>query len=281
MMGSASLLSSLMQKMSRRPYFASGDVRIGKRVTLGRNVVFNCRKVRLGDGVTIHDNVVVNSDVFELQDYGTVYGNCFFPGPGELTIGHNFWLGTGSIVDSQGGTRIGNNVGIGAYSQLWTHMAYGDVLYGCRFDEVKNMTIGQDVWFVGHCLVYSSQVGDRSMAMLGSVVTKDMEADRVYAGVPASDITKKTGPQFRPTSLEERVAYLRSRVKAFCDLHRLSDISAHVQIVSDQDQMKGGSGDITVFNVADRTYIKRGTKIEYELMRFLLPKTKFVPVENI
>jgi len=54
-----------------------------------------------------------------IRDFATIYPGCFFPGLGNLTIGHNFWLGANSIIDSQGGTTVGNNVGIGAYRQLW------------------------------------------------------------------------------------------------------------------------------------------------------------------
>ena len=72
-----------------KPYFTTDDVKIGRHVSFGRNVVFNCKRVRIGDGVLFQDNITVNSDVFEIGDYGTVYRNCFFPGPGELRIGHN------------------------------------------------------------------------------------------------------------------------------------------------------------------------------------------------
>ena len=36
-----------------------------------------------------------------------------------------------------GGMNIGNNCGIGAHSQLWSHIKYGDMLEGCRFLSEK------------------------------------------------------------------------------------------------------------------------------------------------
>jgi len=102
--------------MFNRPKFATSDVKIGRNVVFGKNVVFNCKRVRIGDGCVFMNNIKVDSEVFEIGDYGKIYDYCFFPGPGHLKIGHNLFLGTGCVVDSKGDTSIGNNVGIGAYS---------------------------------------------------------------------------------------------------------------------------------------------------------------------
>ncbi len=279
-MKSINIIKKIKHNLLGRPYFATKDVKIGRNVRFGRNVVFNCKRVRIGDGVVFQNDIIINSDVFEIGDYGTIYRYCFFPGPGELRTGHNFWLGTGSIVDCQGGTVIGNNVGIGPQSQLWTHMIYGDVIYGCRFHSVKPLVIEDDVWLVGHCLVSPVKIGARSLAMLGSLVTNDMKADHTYAGTPAEDITEKVGPQFKVTSVEERVAYLQKRLEEFTQRHRLGRISDFARIVTSPDEMPDMTGSIIIFNVADRSYTKTGTQLEYKLIRFLLPDAKFIPVDT-
>ena len=87
---------------------------IGRNVEFGSNVRFDCERVRIGDGASIRDNVIFEASDVTIGNYATIFDNCFFPGPGTLVVGHNFWLGTGAIVDSQGGTVIGDNVGIGA-----------------------------------------------------------------------------------------------------------------------------------------------------------------------
>ena len=164
-----------------KPMFSTDDITIGKNVHFGNNVVFDCKKVKIGDGCIFLDNTKVNSTEFSIGDYGTIYQNCFFPGPGKLTIGHNFWLGNNSIVDSQGNTTIGNNVGIGAHSQLWGHMRYGDIMYGCQYHSVKQLSIGNDVWLVGHNLVSPVTIEDRSMALLGSLITQNMLSDKTLS----------------------------------------------------------------------------------------------------
>lgn len=271
------LLRKGRRALSCGPVFTTKDVEIGRNVSFGRNVAFNCSRVRIGDGVIFRDNVVVNADEFEIGDYGTIYDNCFFPGPGKLTIGHNFWLGTACIVDSQGGTTIGNNVGAGAHSQLWTHMKFGDVMYGCRFDSSKPLIVEDDVWLVGHCLVSPVRLGARSIAMLGSLITRNMEADRCYAGVPAKDVTEKFGSQFKVTSIEERIEYLQRRIDQLAASWGQSDLYGRVRIVAGPEAIGDHGEGVTVFDVASRTYLKQGTGLEHRLIRALLPDAKFTP----
>ena len=277
MLGLVDKFMKIRRHIVPKPYFAYPDVKIGKNVSFGRNIVFNCKRVRIGDGTTLQNDIIFNCDGFEIGDYGTIYRNCFFPGPGELRIGHNFWLGRSSIIDSQGGTTIGNNVGIGAHSQLWTHIAFGDVMYGSRFHGTQPLMIGDDSWLVGHCLVSPVNIGSKSIAMLGSVITKDMKENHSYAGVPAEDITDKIGPQFEITSIKERRAYMLERLKEFARRHNIKNLDKYVELVDSSDKIHVVSDDVTVFNIADRTYTKRGSRMENELMRFLLSDAKFLP----
>lgn len=278
------ILTSLFQiikyRVMNKPYFATDDVIIGRNVKFGRNVVFNCKKVRIGDGVIFQNNICINADVFEIGDYGIIYSDCFFSGPGKLSIGHNFWLGNACVMDGHGGIFVGNNVGIGAQSQIWTHMTFGDIMHGCAFDTIKSISIEDDAWLVGHCLVSPVNIGARSLALLGSVITKDMKPDRTYAGVPAKDVTKKVGQQFKATSLATKEAYLQARIVEFAAQYGIKDMTEHVKIVRDGSQMTNVCDTVTVFNVADRTYLKRQTDIECLLIRFLLPRAKFIPVTD-
>lgn len=274
-------LSRVVRKIKsfflNRPYFvATEDIQIGRNVHFGKNVIFNCNRVRIGDGVIFQDNIIINADIFEIGDYGTVYNSCFFPGPGELRIGHNCWLGTGAIVDSMGGTIIGNNVCISTYCQLWTHMIFGDVMYGCQFHSVKPLYISDDVWLSSNCLVSPVKIGTRAIAMPGSVITRDLEPDHCYAGVPAIDVTDKLGAQFKITSVSDRFLYIKEKLIEFARFHDLDDVGKYVLLVDSFEDMPMADQK-TVLNVKDRTYIKRGTEMEYKLLRYLLPEAKFVP----
>lgn len=268
----------LIRRLERRPpQFATSDVQIGRRVTFGSRVVFNCRRVRIGDGVIIHDDVRIDADEFEIGDYGTIYPGSFFPGPGAIRIGHNFWMGNGAIVDCMGGTTIGHNVCVGARAQLWTHMAFGDVMLGCRFHTVHPLVVGDDAWLSSSVIVSAAVVGERSLALPGAVVTREMAPDRSYAGLPAEDVTDRVGPQFAFRPVPERAEWLRRRLHDFAvrhgDLAVLQRLIVAASAADAQDAPQGA----TVFNVDDRTYTKQGTDLEAVAMRFLLPDAKFVP----
>jgi hypothetical protein len=133
------------------------------------------------------------------------------------------------------------------------------------------MRIGKDVWFVGHCIVSPITAADKSMAMVGSVVTKDMEYNTIYAGCPASEISSKIGPQFSPSTLEERVRRMRDHFRAF-------GAPSSIRIVADDTEVIDDGR--SYFVVASRTYTKRRTAEEVAFMKFLLPeRAKFTPFE--
>ncbi|MFT6246672.1 MAG: acetyltransferase-like isoleucine patch superfamily enzyme [Crocinitomicaceae bacterium] len=260
-----------------RPSIKSEHIELGKNVIFGKNVQITAKHVKIGDGCVINDNVIISGNSFDMGDYGTIYHNCFFPG-GDVKIGHNFWIGNGSIVDGRAGTTIGNNVGIGAQSQLWTHMMYGDVMYGCRFHSEKALEIGNDVWLTGHNLVSPVKMEDRSLAMFGSLITKDMEADKTYAGSPAKEITDKVGAQFKITSFDERNIILQKYLSEFSTKFGLGDYSNFIKVSSLEGEAFDNS-DLIQINYVNRTYKKTGTVLEYYLMRFLLPDIKLIPVD--
>lgn len=271
-----STLYKIRKKLSTKAIFNTRDVTIGKHVFFGNNVIFNCKKVVIGDGTVFHSNITINSDIFSIGDYGTIYSYCFFPGPGKLHIGHNFWLGYSSLIDCQGGTEIGNNVGIGPQSQIWSHMKFGDVMAGCRFHHTKKMIIENDAWLVGHCLVSPVHIGKYSLALLGSLITKDMKSNHIYAGAPAQDVTDKIGNQFNITSTEYRKEYLVVKIEEFSKKYGLYDPWKKIDITDLITEKEAKSSKI-VFDVKHRTYTKTYTKLENKLMKFLLPDAKFIP----
>jgi len=226
--------------------------------------------VRIGDHSYIGANVQIICDDFELGDYCKIHHDTNIHGYNPCHIGHNAWIGQFCIIDSIGGVQIGNNCGVGAGSQLWSHIKFGDKLEGNRFNSDQKLVVGNDVWFVGHCIVSPIIAADKSMAMVGSVVTRNMEQNRVYAGVPAKDITEKVGPQFEETSLEQKLKLMEKYLNDFG-----GDVD-EIKIVADVPLFP--TDNVSYFAVATREYTKTNSEMEVEFMKFLLPeKAKFVP----
>ena len=225
----------------------------------------NSKKIVIGDNTYIGDNVQIIIDELTIGDYCKIHHHTNIHGYKPLTIGHNAWIGQGTIIDSIGGVTIGNNCGIGAYSQLWSHIRYGDPLEGCNYESEKELIIGNDVWFVGHCIVSPIVAKDKSMALVGSVITKDMEFNHIYGGNPANDLTNKIKPQFKEITIEEK----RNIINQFI-------IPKNIRIIENDDDII--SDEISYFNITNRTYTKRGTDEEIVFMKQLQNKLiKFVP----
>lgn len=257
---------------------------MGSNVVIDDGVVLQGRSAKKARRVVIGDNVYIgyNSrayvDELVIGDYTMMHNHAFIAGDQPCIIGTCGWFGQHTIFNSTGGLTIGNGVGVGAYSQLWSHIRHGDVLQGCRFNSAKPLVIEDDVWFVGHCIVSPIVARRRSMAMVGSVVTRDMEENHVYAGVPAKDVTDKIGPQFAEVPLEEKYQKMLAKADAFYAVHpEYGDREIRVvrSLGGPESHDPGGA---TIFDVESRTYNRRRTAQEFAFMKFLLDDlTKFFP----
>jgi acetyltransferase-like isoleucine patch superfamily enzyme len=239
-----------------------------------RGISGNAKKIVIGDNCYIGHDVRIICDEFEIGDYSKIQHHTNIHGYKPCKIGHNAWIGQYCIIDSIGGTTIGNNCGIGAHSQLWSHIKYGDTLEGCRFLSSLPLEIGNDVWFVGHCIVSPIKAEDKSMALVGSVITKEMKYNQIYAGSPAKNITSKVGEQFSFVSIEDK------KKKMLEYLNMFKPNSNTIRIVDTIEDFMF-EDNITYFNVTTREYTKKLNEEEIQFMKFLLPdKAKFTPCKK-
>ncbi|PQV47288.1 transferase family hexapeptide repeat protein [Jejuia pallidilutea] len=254
------------------------EISIGKNTIIEDSAIIrglngNAKRIYIGDNCYIGKDVQIICDDFSIGDYSKLHHHTNVHGYLPCRIGHNAWIGQYTIIDSVGGTTIGNNCGIGAHSQIWSHVKYGDTLEGCRFLSEKEMIIGNDVWFVGHCIVSPITAQDKSMALVGSVVTKDMNYNEIYAGSPAKSISEKIGHQFVEVSVEDKYVKMMGFLKTW------DNTAKSIKIVKDVSEIDIENTEVSFFNVSNRTYTKRGSTQEVDFMKFLLPdKAKFVPI---
>jgi len=253
------------------------EISIGKGVVVEEGVVIRgnrgpSRRVVLGDFCYIGHNTRIIVPEFRLGGYSKLHAFSFCHGVKPMQIGRNCWIGGNTVLDSTGGLDIDDNVGIGAHSQLWTHIQFGDIVEGCRFYSRKYMHVRKDAWFVGHCIVSPVRVGQKSMALAGSVVTKDMLPNHVYAGVPATDISDKVGYQFKILSTEEKAVRLQKMVDEFFRQH--PEYEGQIRVIQTWDETAEG---ICCFNVATRTYTQTYRQAEVEFLLAHVPLVKFTP----
>ena len=249
---------------------------VDKKVVWGKNVTLgpNCQTIKIGYGCYIGNDIYIDVQDLHIGDYVTIHHGSVLHGV-KCTIGHNCWIGQYTILDSLGGLlELGNNVGVGAHSQLWSHMKFGDRLAGCRWYQKKSLRLGDDVWIVGHCIVTPITAAARSMLLVGGVAVDDMIANHIYAGSPAKDVTDKLGQQFRDVDMDEKKKMMKEYIDEYKQNgHALDFIKFVDNFDVELDQ------NCTYFNLITREYKPRYTDEEYEFMRFLLyDKAKFIPI---
>ncbi|WP_425482538.1 acyltransferase, partial [Fulvivirga aurantia] len=192
---------------------------IGKNVTItNQSKVGN--KVVIGDCNIFHDNtrIIVGEEDVNIGDWNVFHNNILMIGIRSMKIGHNCWFGQNTVIDSSGALKIGNGVRVGMYSQIWTHVASGELIEGCSLFGFRETIIEDDVWLVGSCIVSSGiRIRRKTIALANSNLTKDTEEESVYAGSPAK---KKENLNFyKKVTLEDKMQMIVQWAETFTKIH--------------------------------------------------------------
>ncbi len=272
----------------------AGLVELGDRFFLGSDSKLLIPTFVTGDYVSLHNHLLANG----LQP-------CF--------IGHNTWVGQNCVLNSNSRLTIGNNVGIGAYTSVYTHGFRGELLEGCEIFNVAPVVIEDDAWLVGAYNVISPgvTVGRRAVVLTSSVVSHNVPPERCVAGVPARDVTDRIQP-YKPVTIEEKVGLMRRFIGEYvAERHDFAEPTAHgfsvrcvdnqtrivevrTAVVSDEfpNDIEGvvyvidnprdiRFAGVTVFDLSQKTYGKLGSDFEADVISFMNPyRARFVPAER-
>ncbi len=255
----------------------------------------------IGDNCLIGSNNRFLLPYFSMKDYSQLYNSCLCSGYKPLTIGYNCWIGQGAILNSFENLIIGNNVRMGG-SQIWTHVASGELLEGSNFYSAKPVVIKDDVWLMGfgHLISPGVTIAEKSVIMAGSVVTKDTKPMRTYSGIPAVDISEKL-PAWKSMTLKDKIELIKQFIKDFQDnflsfaknIHFLEETDKDKKImelnqlyepqvlVVDQIELSlYQNTKLSIFDLSTKRYLKRRTPIEIAWIRSNNGyKARFIPWE--
>jgi acetyltransferase-like isoleucine patch superfamily enzyme len=255
------------------------------------------RLIEFGDYtfVGFRQNVLV--PVLRVGDYTALHNSMLVNGYKPCTLGHNCWVGQETILNATEQLSIGNNVRIGTRSQLWTHVASGELLEGCLLFGSHALTIEDNVWIVGGAVISPNLVlRNGSVVMVGAVLTKSTEPRHCYAGVPAKDVSDKI-PVYRDVSLQEKSSLMKGYVEEFHqatggrhrELVRFFGDAASIPSGPDREQLfivergpvVAAGPRSSVFSLETKEYTKRRTDLEEAFIRFHLGyRARFLPANE-
>jgi acetyltransferase-like isoleucine patch superfamily enzyme len=289
-----------------------GDgVRIGDDVTIlgddvtigwGTTIESRCRiaamsgraeVVRIGEqSLLAHDSKLLVPRA-AIGDYTTIHNHCLLNGYAPLVLGHNNWIGQNCILNSEAPLTIGNHVGIGAYSCVYTHGYFGDLLEGSQVWNVGPVTIEDDAWILGSYNVVSPgvSIGAKALVLTGSTVTKNVPANHTVGGSPARDMTDRIVP-YVDVPPERKMELMRQYAEEFqrtrpgvAEFHfgpveAMPDGRPLIAIVEAADDVTPLEG-LTLIDLRGRRYVRARTAGEAAFLRFLRSyRARFVPADQ-
>lgn len=120
--------------------------------------------------------------------------NVKFFDPWSIVLSDRSVLNTGCIIDARGGVvSIGHDTDIGAQTHIWTlEHDPNDPDHGTRGGPVD---IEDHVWIATRVTILPGvTIGRGAVVACGSVVTKDVPAMAIVAGIPAKTIGQRDNP---------------------------------------------------------------------------------------
>lgn len=126
--------------------------------------------------------------------FGIENGSVRISSPHNISIGDNFSLTHGCILMGEGEIKIGNNVLMGPYSQLYStnYNFEGKRPIISQPSKKGKITIEDDVWIGANTIILKGiTIGKGAVVGAGSVVTKNIPPFTVYAGNPAKLIKNR------------------------------------------------------------------------------------------
>ncbi|TNJ26651.1 Maltose O-acetyltransferase [Giardia muris] len=109
-------------------------------------------------------------------DYGT-----------QIRLGRHCYMNVGCTLLDSGSITIGDHCLFGPHTQLYTSShPFDPEMRRADLETAAPIVIGDDVWLGGGVIVCPGvTIGARSVVGAGSVVTRDIPPDSLYAGNPA------------------------------------------------------------------------------------------------
>jgi acetyltransferase-like isoleucine patch superfamily enzyme len=192
----AALRRLLGQKIERGAIIHIFSFVLTKNLSMGRDAsiapftFLKAYEIKMGASAQIAPGVIIRAQLIK--------GACFHIGK-HSRIFPFCWIEPGE------GVYIGEQVGVGAYTLIFTHGAWSDFLHNgaVKFGAV---TIEDHVWLPWRVFVLPGvTIGRRSVIGANSTVTTSIPAHTLAAGYPAKIIKSEVNTEMSPDEFIKRV----------------------------------------------------------------------------
>lgn len=178
-----------------------GDIIIGENVTFGHDVCINVtERLVIGDRSIIGDCFEISGRDIEIGKefwsgkHCTIGGGSCMERLSKLRIGYWCHLGDFSFINTARPVTIGNEVGLGQDTRIYTHGAYQSFLKG--FPVAFGSVIIEDrVWCPKAMIMPNVTIGHDTVVGAGAIVTKSLPAGCLAVGIPAKVIRADCYPK--------------------------------------------------------------------------------------
>ena len=204
---------------------------IGKNCKIHSSVEINVIDGYLGDGSVLNSGVKIEGRLIEigreafLDSGATIGGGSCFSDTAFLKTKDWLHMGSNSHINIAMGVTVGNSVGIGVNTKIFTHGAYLDSFNIGGPTQWAPVEIGDNVWLPNAWVNPGVTIGNNVVVAAMSLVNKDIPSGSLAGGVPVKILNSKYLP--RELSAEEkRILIMNIKTQCFAR----GDLKAHVQI---------------------------------------------------
>lgn len=167
-----------------------GNFKIGEGVQIESGAIIKVKEGRIGDRSIIRAGARIEGNRVELGtecylDYGAwIGGGSCWDSCAYLKVGDWLHMGWNSQVNIARGVDIGDEVGIGVETKIFTHGAYlpADEGFPVQWGPVK---IGNRVWLPNAWVNPRVVIGDDVVVSARSLINKNLPAGCFAGGIPA------------------------------------------------------------------------------------------------
>ena len=244
-----------------------GAIVLGDSVTIGDNVTINVKeRLSIGDRSIIGDSFIIEGRNIEIGIEFWSGFNCLIGGgscfekPSKLKIGYWVHLGNYGMINTTRSVTIGNEVGMGMGTKIYTHGAYLSIVDGFPA-EFGPIEIGNRVWLPYAIVMPNVHIGDNVVVGAGGIVTKDLPPGCLAVGMPARPIKENCYP--RKFTRQEKKQLLDDFIRHF--VNDIENVTASYREAFDEVWLLNEKGDWVRFNLPERYISGEPTKLSERL----------------